>query len=76
MRADENSTSSIGDSPRTSVDALVHAWPKLRPHVREAILLLIDADMIHASLRSEGQLFRESLESLNGTEAADDRIHQ
>ena len=76
MRDDDNKTSQIGDSPRTSADALVHAWPRLRPHVREAILLLIDADMIQASLRSEGQLFRESVDSLNGTDAADNGNHQ
>ena len=31
--------------------AIIDAWPRLQPHVREAIVTLIDADLIRSRLQ-------------------------
>ena len=31
--------------------AIINAWPSLRPHVREAIVTLIDAELIQSRLQ-------------------------
>ena len=44
-------SSDCGDSTRIPFGAIAEAWPLVRPHVREPIVTLIDAELIHARLR-------------------------
>ena len=44
-------TSDRGSSTQFPLGAIADAWPLLRPHVRETIVTLIDAELIHARLR-------------------------
>ena len=36
--------------------AIINAWPKIRPHVREAIVTLIDAALIQSRLQQSAIL--------------------
>lgn len=46
-----NRSNSLSQAPMREIAT---AWPFLRPHVREAIITLIDADLIHLKLQNTG----------------------
>ena len=47
----DRSNSALEEAPMREIAT---AWPHLRPHVREAITTLIDADLIRLKLESAG----------------------
>ncbi len=38
---------------------IIDAWPQLRPDARKALVQLVEAEVVMATLRREGRLFRE-----------------
>ncbi len=59
---------SVGE--KKTLSAIAEAWPLIRPHVREAIVTLIDAELIRAKLGREGADFHDSVVSDIGPAAA------
>lgn len=52
--------------------SIIEIWPQLRPHVREAIVTLIDADLIQARLQQDGA-FLESAEQFEFDSTSENR---
>gem|GEM_PF-5444997 len=52
---------------KAPIREIANAWPDLRPHVREAIVTLIDADLIRLKLETAGVQVRQFADSKSGS---------